>query len=104
MSDARNDNARGGLRILEARFHPHGRANEFIVIGNVLCDGSGATLEVTPDFEVHVPERASASSIVWNLTYLILMNRPRPFERLLSLENRHWSFVVAAAVPELTLS
>ena len=94
MGEPQNDNGRGDTRVLEARFHPRGSPHEFVVIGNVFCRGPWAVLEVTPDFEAQVPPTSSATSIVSNLAYLTIMCRPRPFEGLLSLENRYWSFVV----------
>lgn len=95
MADAHNDNGRDDLRVLEARFHPNGRANDFVVVGQIFCREAWAVLEVALDFEDRVPGTCSADSIVSNLAYLTIMSRPRPFERLLSLENRYWSFVVA---------
>jgi hypothetical protein len=104
MGDASNDNGRVEVRILEARFHPHGQANEFVVIGRVICRTRWAVLEVAPDFEASVPEMSSADSIISNLAYLTVMTRPRPFEGLLSLDNRYWSFVPAEGVLEVTPS
>lgn len=89
-----NDNGRGDLRILEARFHPHGQGSEFIVIGKVLCRAPHAIVDLAAEFEATVPDSLSARSIVSNLVYLTLMSRPRVFEGLLSLDNRHWSFVL----------
>ncbi len=94
-----NDNSRGDLRVLEARFHPEGRSGDFIVIGNILCRASNAMLEVADDFKTRVPAPLSERSIVSNLVYLTLMSRPRPLEFLLSLDNRYWSFVPAASGP-----
>lgn len=102
MSEPRNDNGSVEVRVLEARFHPHGQASEFIVIGRIFCRTPWAILEVAPEFEASVPEMSSADSIISNLAYLTVMARPRPFEGLLSLENRYWSFVASDAVPELT--
>ena len=95
--DASNDNGQGG--VLEARFHPHGRGAEFIVIGNVVCCAPTALLEIAPDLAARVPEAVSMSSLVSNLIYLTMMCRPRPFECLRSLDNRYWSFVPVG--PEL---
>jgi hypothetical protein len=92
-----NDNSRGDLRVLEARFHPQGRSGDFIVIGKILCRASNAMLEVASDFKARVPATLSERSIVSNLGYLTLMSRPRPLEFLLSLENRYWSFVLAGS-------
>jgi hypothetical protein len=89
-----NDNGRGGTRILEARFHPHGQGNEFIVIGEILCHAPYAVVNVAPDFEARVPDSLSSRAIVSNLVYLTLMSRPRVLEALLSLDNRYWSFVL----------
>lgn len=86
----------GRMRVLEARFHPDGHVNEFIVVGQISCSAAWAVLEVALDFEDRVPRACSAGSIVSSLAYLTIMSRPRPFERLLSLDNRYWSFVVPA--------
>ena len=94
MVEARNDNGRREARVLEARFHPRGAAHEYIVIGKVFCNGPWAVLEVAPDFEAQVPSTSSARYVISNLAYLTIMCRPRPFEGLLSLENRYWSFIV----------
>lgn len=90
-----NDNCREMIRVLEARFHPNGSADEFVVIGRILCREMWAALEVAPDFTTRLPYRASAKSIISNLNYLVILSRPRPFERLLSLDTRYWSFVVS---------
>jgi hypothetical protein len=88
-----NDNSRSALRVLEARFHPQGRRDDFIVVGKILCRPPNAMLEVANDFKARVPATLSERSIVSNLGYLTLMSRPRPLEFLVSLENRYWSFV-----------
>lgn len=93
MDDAHNDNgSRSGARVLEARFHPNGHVNEFIVVGQILCYPAWALLEVAFDFGCRLPARCSAGSVISNLTYLTIMSRPSPFEQLLSLDNRYWSF------------
>lgn len=90
-----NDNGRDTVRVLEARFHPDGHASEFVVIGRVFCRENWAIFDVAQDFRSRLPRTSSAKSIISNLNYLMLMTRPRPFEGLLSLENRYWSFVAS---------
>jgi hypothetical protein len=94
VKGASNDNGEQVARVLEARFHPNGQPHEFIAIGRVYCRAPWAILEVAPDFQARVPRTSSASTILSNLAYLTIMSRPRPFESLLSLENRYWSFVL----------
>ncbi len=94
MDDAHNDNgSKSGARVLEARFHPTGHVDEFIVVGQIFCFPAWALLEVAFDFGCRLPDKCSASSVISNLTYLTIMSRPCPFEQLLSLDNRYWSFV-----------
>ena len=92
---ASNDNGRERPRILEARFHPTGRASAFAVVGKIICRGPWIVLELAPDFERRVPASCSGATIITNLRYLTIMSRPRPFETLRTIENRHWSFVLA---------
>jgi hypothetical protein len=91
--DACNDNGRADLRVLEARFHPDGQANEFIVIGNIVCHARYAVVRMSPGFAARVPRALSARAIASNLFCLAVMSRPRPFECFLSLDNPYWSFV-----------
>lgn len=90
-----NDNGSDTIRVLEARFHPNGKANEFVVIGRILCRALWAVLDVAPEFASHLPRGSSAKSTISNLNYLLIMSRPHPFERLLSIDSRYWSFVVS---------
>ena len=91
-----NDNGRDTVRVLQARFHPNGKAEEFVVIGRIFCRAPWAILDVAPEFASGLPDASSANSIISNLNYLMLMSRPRPFEGLLSLDNRYWSFVASS--------
>ena len=95
MIRSRNDNGRDTMRLLEARFHPNGRRDEFVVLGRIFCRTPLAILDVAPDFASRLPCRSSAKSIISNLKYLLIMSRPRPFEGLLSVDNPYWSFVAS---------
>jgi hypothetical protein len=94
---AQNDNGRERIRILEARFHPAGRAGAFEIVGKIVCRGPWALLEVAPDFQNRVSASSPRATILTNLRYLTIMSRPRPFETLRTLENGFWSFVLAEA-------
>jgi hypothetical protein len=90
---ASNDNGREDLRVLQARFHPHGRADAFAVVGRIVCCGPWAVLELDPDFKRRIPACCSGASIITNLRYLTIMSRPNPFENLRAVETPHWFFV-----------
>jgi hypothetical protein len=90
---ASNDNGREDLRVLQARFHPDGRADAFAVVGRIVCRGPWAVLELDPDFERRIPACCSGATIITNLRYLTIMSRPNPFENLRTVETPHWSFV-----------
>ena len=76
------------MRLLEARYHPEGRRNEFVVVGLVWCGQRYASL---------VPREESIATpllpvLLANLKYLILISAPRPFETLRALDSTFWSF------------
>jgi hypothetical protein len=87
---ASNDNGRVDLRVLQARFHPDGLADAFAVVGRIVCRGPWVVLELDPDFEGRIPFCCSGATIIANLRYLTIMSRPKPFENLRTVENRHW--------------
>jgi hypothetical protein len=93
MHAVSNDNGKAEIRLLEARFHPEGRADEYAVVGTIVCRGSWAVCELVTDLRRRLPESCSSASIAANLRYLAIMSRPRPFETLLAIDSQHWSFV-----------
>jgi hypothetical protein len=77
------------VRTLEARFHPEGRAAEFIVVGKVLCHENHAIVEPST-----IGGRLTLrTSLATNLRYLAAMNAQRSFDALRALKNPFWSFV-----------
>jgi len=88
MNGVSNDNGQVEVRRLEARFHPQGRADEYTVVGTIVCRGTWAIVELVDDL---------SASVAANLRYLTIMSRPRPFETLRTLDSPHWSFVPCAA-------
>jgi hypothetical protein len=80
------------MKVLEARYHPTGEAQSFLVVGHVLCDGPCALVEV----DEHGASPLPRSSVLSNLKYIAAMSVPRPFESLRALDNRFWSFVEVA--------
>jgi hypothetical protein len=91
---------RGGMRILEARFHPFDRASPtFVVVARVIWeDASGKTLariEPAPSLERHT----APATMLATLRHLIQMTTPHSFERLQGLRSRFWSFVSVDTVP-----
>lgn len=92
MSEVSNDNGVVTVRCLEARFHPNGRPDEYVVVGTIVCRGGWATCEVAADLRP-LPDGFSRDSVTTNLRYLAVMSRPRPFESLLGMQSAHWSFV-----------
>jgi hypothetical protein len=90
MNGASNDNGQVEVRLLEARFHPKGRADEYTVVGTIICQGTWAVVELVADL---------SESLTANLRYLTIMSRPRPFETLRAMDSRHWSFVPSSASP-----
>jgi hypothetical protein len=99
MNDVSNDNGEVEVRLLEARFHPKGRADEYAVVGTIVCRGSWAVCDLVTDLGRRLPESCSSASIAANLRYLAIMSRPRPFETLLAIDSQHWSFVPNTANP-----
>lgn len=77
------------MRLLEARYHPTKRRDDFIVVGHVLCDELHASL-----LKNEAPTAAPVPpAVMSNFKYLILMSSPRPFETLRALDSLFWSFV-----------
>jgi hypothetical protein len=91
---ASNDNGREDRRVLQARFHPDGRADAFAVVGRIVCRGPWVVLELVPDFGWRIPACCSGATIITDLPYLTIMSRPNPFENLGTVETPHWSFVL----------
>ena len=90
MNGVSNDNGQVEVRHLEARFHPQGRADEYTVVGTIVCRGTWAVVELVADL---------SATVAANLRYLTIMSRPRPFETLRTLDSQHWSFVPSSATP-----
>lgn len=98
MSAVSNDNGIVEVRCLEARFHPNGKAHEYVVVGTIVCRGGWAVCEVAADL-TRLPAGCSRDSITSNLRYLAVMSRPRPFDSLRGMESAHWSFVPTEKIP-----
>jgi hypothetical protein len=98
MNDLANDNGEVEVRCLEARFHPNGRADEYFVVGTIVCRGEWAVCELATDLTC-LPGNCSNMSIGANLRYLTIMSRPRPFETLRGLESNRWSFAPTTKLP-----
>jgi len=94
-----NDNGETEVQFLEARFHPKGRADEYVLVGTIVCRGSWAACELVTDLGRRLPESCSSASIATNVRYLTIMSRPRPFETLLAIDSQYWSFVPGTAHP-----
>jgi hypothetical protein len=99
MNTVSNDNGQAEVRRLEARFHPQGRADDYAVVGTILCQGAWAVCELVTDLGRRLPGSCSIASIAANLRYLTIMSRPRPFETLRAMDSPHWSFVPAEGHP-----
>ena len=93
IGTASNDNGEADVRLLEARFHPQGRASHYAVVGMIFCRGAWAFCELAADLGRRLPDSCSIASITANLRYLTVMSRPRPFETLRAMDSPHWSFV-----------
>jgi hypothetical protein len=97
MNGVSNDNGQVEIRRLEARFHPQGRANDYAVVGMIVCQGTWAVCELAADLGRRLPISCSIESVTANLRYLTIMSRPRPFETLRAMDSPHWSFVLTEA-------
>jgi hypothetical protein len=87
---------RDSVRLLEARFHPDGRANEFVSVGWIASQSSRLALGIAPDLEDRLKPHGWRD-VVAGLRHIVSLCQPRTADALLSLENAHWSFVLAAA-------
>lgn len=93
MNSVNNDNGQEEDGRLEVRFHAKGRADEYAVLGTVVCRGAWADCELAADLGQRLPECLSSASVAANLRYLTIMSRPRPFETLRAMDSQLWSFV-----------
>lgn len=71
--------------VLEARFHPQKRnGTGVIVVGRVYCDGDRSWVSAGEQ---------SDGAMVSKLRYLVTVNSPHPYQKLLTLTSDYWSFV-----------
>ena len=87
------------MRVLEARFHPRGRdAKDFVVVGHVIWGWLRREHpRVRPAAGSALPGVSASSTggaMLSKLEYLVSVTSPGAFERLQTLPNRFWSFVV----------
>jgi hypothetical protein len=80
------------MRVLEARFHPQQKAGgEFIVVGHVVWDGTGARPIVQPSQALLA--RSEPATLLSKLQYLVGAGGQEAFDRLQVLRSQFWSFV-----------
>jgi hypothetical protein len=99
MNSVSSDNGEGETGRLEVRFHSKGRADEYAVLGTIVCRGDWADCELAPDLGHRLPESLSTASVAANLQYLTIISRPRPFETLRAMDSHLWSFVPSTPDP-----
>ena len=84
------------MRVLEARFHPRGRAQSDLVVLGYLVWRSPR--EQHPIFE---PARAAVPELVRaKLEYLVETSGPDSFDRLQRLRSDYWSFTPIAVTAQ----
>lgn len=80
------------MRVLEARFHPQGSA-EYFVVGQLVwqqwSEPDSPSVEPAPE----LTSETDAGTTLSKLKYLITATAPGSFERLQTLRSRFWSFV-----------
>ena len=80
------------MRVLEARFHPQGSA-EYFVVGQLVWqrrfERDSPTVKPAP----MLTSETDAPTTLSKLRYLITATAPGSFERLQKLRSRFWSFV-----------
>jgi len=92
MDGGSKDKSGVTVHILEARFHHHGKPDDFVVVGRLFCCDPWVILEIAADFQ--------DDAIVSTLTDLAMASRPRAFETLRGIESRYWSFVSTDPIPD----
>ena len=88
------------MNLLEARYHPAKRREEFIVVGHVLCDGSHASILRSDGRK----ETVAPPELLSHLKHLVSMRAPRPFDGLRALDNAFWSFVGVSSLSDVAHS
>ena len=82
------------MKMLEARFHPPpAESRAYIVVGHIIVENDGAALVTRVKPVSSLARQCAPATILATLRHLARMTAPRSWERLLSLRNRHWSFV-----------
>jgi hypothetical protein len=82
------------MKMLEARFHPAGaESRTYVVVGHVIIEGDGSGLVTRVKPVSSLARHRAPATILATLRHLARVTAPRSWERLLSLRNRHWSFV-----------
>jgi hypothetical protein len=85
----------GVVRILEARFHPASKAGQgFVIVGMVVCDQHGATVE-SAAFRANSVKPFDSTRLLQKLEFLVASAIGDPFRSLSSLRSEYWSFVEA---------
>jgi hypothetical protein len=80
------------MRLLEARFHPHRKSgNDVVVVGRVRCAGSRASVESPAQGDAN--DTPAAHAMLEKLRYLVRTSGHRPFRHLVQLHSDYWSFV-----------
>jgi hypothetical protein len=84
------------MKMLEARFHPPAPAAEsrtYVVVGHIIIEADGDELVTRVKPVSSLGRHRAPATILATLRHLARVTAPRSWERLLSLRNRHWSFV-----------
>ncbi len=80
------------MRVLEARFHPQGSA-EYFVVGQLVWQQWSKPDSPTVEPASKLTSETDAGTTLCKLRYLITATAPGSFERLQTLRSRFWSFV-----------
>jgi hypothetical protein len=85
------------MRVLEARFHPHGKdADDVVVVGHVVWGWlrrAHPVVRPAPTQTRRAPAGTTPAAMLSKVRYLVSLTSPGAFERLQALPNRFWSFV-----------
>jgi hypothetical protein len=83
-------------RILLARFHPLADDRQIVIVGLVVCDPHGPSLQAPP----WTRGFTAPAGLLSKLRYLIEQAAPNPFESLRQLRSQFWSFIEFFPVEE----